>query len=1276
MDFVGDELTAQLMLDMPPPPPKAVKPAVKPPAQPSPPQQQQPPSPQQQQQPAAAQPLQQVPLQYAEAAEVAEVATLPAAASEATAQHASAHHGALGLLEPTAQPLPPQQPQQPQQPPQQPLQPQPLQQPQQPQQPPPPPPLQRPQQLPQPPPRYLRETFKVTTIPSEARRAPTLGAAAGTARVHRAPPTRARASSSAPTIRIMESAYSKPARGPMQGLGVRVGTPNPFTGRLERALKVGATCALKDDASAASLYGARGKPVRPPPKPVSAGTAYTRQIQLYQAHSALGRVISQRERYLDWATNLLEHVLPELLKPIELRRRLAAGTATAEEQAEIERIEGAEAAAGGETAARTLAARREELQQVLATLGVLTLHVAEQIEAWRHVLGDPELVPTWFEVPYPLKARRDVHALLAGGRRCLHLLGLTSGSAALMPLVDPSASLGGAARYAAIGEATDYHIEEKECVKELRAAPAAAPETAPEASSEASSAAAAAAAAAATAAVPARDQLTLLQLPNGNEVQTAELLDALPRALALALRGAPGVKRVEGVCTALASIVEARRPLLPHQGDARQASAADLAKALRVCSHALPVSCRLPMAVLILTPAELLPMLAVLGRAADETEARRRASTREETLAAARDREIEAAGGVGAYAMQRLREGRAGETVKLDDAQGHADPHADQTVAPNAMLGRELRVELESLTTALRACQELQRERALHAATRPRRWQAASAAAGAQADDAFAVWLSEIGLTKHVRRTDRGVEIPSEHPPPPPLPTTDRDEPTLSASAAQCATFASAVVQLPAPTLLRALYASEASLQLMATEEDEAAYRAEQETTGTESADVADVADSGRSVHCFSSALAVLGSSARHGAADGLAPGMALGHRSKRIELSQAIDLTRHQADNIEGYLRRRTMVGLRAVPPPPRALERSCGRAFAGVHVLMNGAACFIQSHVRCWLALGCRLYVDPECAPSRALPDGYYEALRTSLDEIDEIRRIEAAEKAFVSAGTSAAALASAAREPAAVEPTAQVDTARVGRVEDRQLTAVEQGEVEAARRATMAALRPTAHRILLFWQAKRNPRHLVRNDDTFLSPLILARRHKAAIKLQCAFRRYQAIRWKTQAIAARRVQRVWRSGVLRARLLETARLALGAAGRLADAMAMLREELNVLEARCQPKEETMPAGLRAITLIRGRVLDGLRPRVHDLVAVEVTARRPHPLTRDDVRAILARATVGLFGDVADEAERTKQASPDARSPSSSKNSPKRRRNFSRSMALGTDSALAPER
>lgn len=1042
---------------------------------------------------------------------------------------------------------------------------------------------------------------------------------------------------------------------------MRVGTPNPFTGRLERALKVGATCALKDDASAASLFGAQGKPVRAPPKPVSAGTAYTRQINLYQAHSALGRVISQRERYLDWATSLLEHVLPELLKPIELRRRLAAGTATAEEQAEIERIEGAEAAAGGEMGARTLAAAREELQQVLATLGVLTLHVAEQIEAWRHVLGDPELVPTWFEVPYPLKARRDVHALLTGGRACLRLLGLTRGSAALVPLVDPSASFGGAARYASIAsEAYDHHFEEVESVKALRAAPAASSAPAP---------------------APVRDQLTLLQLPNGNEVQTAELLDALPRALTLALRGAPGVKRVEGWCTALESIVEARHLLLPHKGDMRQASAADLAKALRVCSHALPEACRLPHAVLILTPAELLPMLAVLGRAADKTEARRRASTREEMLATARDREIEAAGGVGAYAMQRLREGRAGETTTLAtalaDAQGHADPHAD---APSAMRGLELKVELESLTTALRACQVLQRERASHAATRARRWQAASAAAGAQADDAFAVWLSEIGLTKHVRRTDKGVEIPSEHPPPPPWPTTDRDEPTLSASAAQCAAFASAVVQLPAPTLLRALYASEASLELMATEEEEAAYTVEPnlETTvepnlETSGAECAGSAGFGRSVRCFSSALTVRGSSA----ANGLAPEMAPGHRSKRIELSQAIELTRHQADNIEGYLRRRTMVGLRAVPPPPRALERSCGRAFAGVHVLMNGAACFIQSHVRCWLALGCRLYVDPDCAPSRALPDGYYEALRTSLDEIDEIRRLEAAEKTFVAAGTSAAALASAAREPAAVEPTAQVDTARVCRVEDRQLTAVEHGEVEAARRATMAALRPTAHRILLFWQAKRNPRHLVRNDDTFLSPLILARRHKGAIKLQCAFRRYRAIRWKTQAIAARRVQRVWRSGVLRARLLETARLALGAAGRLADAMTMLREELSVLEARCQPKEEVMPAGLRAITLIRGRVLDGLRPRVHDLVAVEVTARRPHPLTREDVRAILARATVGLFGDVADEAERTKkQASPDARSPSSSKNSPKRRRNFSRSMALGTDSTLAPER
>ncbi len=175
-------------------------------------------------------------------------------------------------------------------------------------------------------------------VAAAARRTP----AAAMARMHRAPPTRLRSSS------------SEPARPPMQGLGVRLGTPNPWLGRLERT--------LEGAAQACSAGG--GAPVRAPPKPVARGALYARTISLHLAHGALGRVIVQRERYVDWAASLLVGVLPQLLKPVELRRRHAAGEATPDEQAELERIEAAEAAAGGEAAARTLAARREELQQV------------------------------------------------------------------------------------------------------------------------------------------------------------------------------------------------------------------------------------------------------------------------------------------------------------------------------------------------------------------------------------------------------------------------------------------------------------------------------------------------------------------------------------------------------------------------------------------------------------------------------------------------------------------------------------------------------------------------------------------------------------------------------------------------------------------------------------------------------------------------------------------------------------------------------------------------
>ena len=43
------------------------------------------------------------------------------------------------------------------------------------------------------------------------------------------------------------------------------------------------------------------------------GTMYARQVTLHLANSALGRAIGQRERYVAWATVLLNNVLPELL---------------------------------------------------------------------------------------------------------------------------------------------------------------------------------------------------------------------------------------------------------------------------------------------------------------------------------------------------------------------------------------------------------------------------------------------------------------------------------------------------------------------------------------------------------------------------------------------------------------------------------------------------------------------------------------------------------------------------------------------------------------------------------------------------------------------------------------------------------------------------------------------------------------------------------------------------------------------------------------------------
>ena len=97
---------------------------------------------------------------------------------------------------------------------------------------------------------------------------------------------------------------------------------------------------------------------------------------------------------------------------------------------------------------------------------------------------------------------------------------------------------------------------------------------------------------------------------------------------------------------------------------------------------------------------------------------------------------------------------------------------------------------------------------------------------------------------------------------------------------------------------------------------------------------------------------------------------------------------------------------------------------------------------------------------------------------------------------------------------------------------------------------------------------------------------------------------------------------------------------------------------QERCQPPDDAVVApGLRALALIRGRVIDGCAQRLREMVALEVQAcsiaspqftalalyaspvrlppprphhqvqRKPRALHRDEVRALVVQATHGLF-------------------------------------------------
>lgn len=159
---------------------------------------------------------------------------------------------------------------------------------------------------------------------------------------------------------------------------------------------------------------------------------------------------------------------------------------------------------------------------------------------------------------------------------------------------------------------------------------------------------------------------------------------------------------------------------------------------------------------------------------------------------------------------------------------------------------------------------------------------------------------------------------------------------------------------------------------------------------------------------------------------------------------------------------------------------------------MLLHGAAMVIQLHVRLRLGLVRRWYERLTSALAlRALPPALSEAMRKGALAID--------------AGTPATAASGAHTAPGADALAAAREKAR---------------ELDEAASVAASALRPRARRLFQYWMGRHNPMHLVRSDETFLSPLILRRRRLAAISLQAALRRYQAVKWRRHLSAARMV------------------------------------------------------------------------------------------------------------------------------------------------------------
>ena len=174
----------------------------------------------------------------------------------------------------------------------------------------------------------------------------------------------------------------------------------------------------------------------------------------------------------------------------------------------------------------------------------------------------------------------------------------------------------------------------------------------------------------------------------------------------------------------------------------------------------------------------------------------------------------------------------------------------------------------------------------------------------------------------------------------------------------------------------------------------------------------------------------------------------------------------------------------------------------------------------------------------------------------------------------------------------------------------------------------------RLLRGWRNRLDPTRLVTNEQTFLAPLVAAQRRQAATRLQSAFRRFRAMVWKEKSVSARWVQREWRCYRTRCKMVEARRAAVDLTHRRRKALAMLDADLRTLEAKCQPSDDGAVApAMRALALVRGRVLDACRERIRSLVVRAVEKATPRALERAEVRAILDVATNGLFPEADDE-------------------------------------------